>query len=200
MSQVEQQPSASTAIPPASKPPANKPIGMACRACRLRKIRCGGELPRCTYCVKKGYECVLTPHKKRGRPRKAPSSTNAMAVRSDSSEDMGSMMIPEDMPMPLPLAAPIDASIEFDVRQLWAELTGLQGMEFPPELSALADNIVIPEESSSAAAAAAAANIPYIGPSFNLGLTLPGSPTAMMAAMTTTTTAAAAPVDMDPLQ
>ncbi|KAJ2584858.1 hypothetical protein GGH95_000018 [Coemansia sp. RSA 1836] len=197
MSQVEQQPSASTAIPPASKPPANKPIGMACRACRLRKIRCGGELPRCTYCVKKGYECVLTPHKKRGRPRKAPSSTNAMAVRSDGSEDMGSMMIPEDMPMPLPLAAPIDASIEFDVRQLWAELTGLQGMEFPPELSALADNIVIQEESSSAVAAA---NIPYIGPSFNLGLTLPGSPTAMTAAMTTTTTAAAAPVDMDPLQ
>ncbi|KAJ2510692.1 hypothetical protein H4217_007744, partial [Coemansia sp. RSA 1939] len=48
----------------------NKPIGMACRACRLRKIRCGGERPRCTYCVKKGYECVLTPHKKRGRPRK----------------------------------------------------------------------------------------------------------------------------------
>ncbi|KAJ2474451.1 hypothetical protein GGI02_000073 [Coemansia sp. RSA 2322] len=56
--------------------PANKPIGMACRACRLRKIRCGGELPRCTYCVKKGYECVLTPHKKRGRPRKKTALQN----------------------------------------------------------------------------------------------------------------------------
>ncbi|KAJ2830294.1 hypothetical protein FBU31_002515 [Coemansia sp. 'formosensis'] len=57
--------------PPLPKPP-HRPIGMACRACRLRKIRCGGERPRCTYCIKKGYDCVLTPHKKRGRPRKAP--------------------------------------------------------------------------------------------------------------------------------
>ncbi|KAJ1678616.1 hypothetical protein EV182_003691, partial [Spiromyces aspiralis] len=47
-----------------------KAVGMACAACRRRKIRCDGKRPRCSYCVKKNYECQLTPHKKRGRPRK----------------------------------------------------------------------------------------------------------------------------------
>ncbi|KAJ2422136.1 hypothetical protein GGF41_003610, partial [Coemansia sp. RSA 2531] len=114
--------------PPPEKPVGNKPIGMACRACRLRKIRCGGERPRCTYCIKKGYDCVLTPHKKRGRPRKNPQNTDEI--------------IEPDL----------------DVRQLWAELTGLQGLEFPPELSALAGDLTAQESS-----------MPYIGPSFNLG-------------------------------
>ncbi|KAJ2082958.1 hypothetical protein GGI09_007434, partial [Coemansia sp. S100] len=114
--------------PPPEKPVGNKPIGMACRACRLRKIRCGGERPRCTYCIKKGYDCVLTPHKKRGRPRKALQTTDEI--------------IEPDL----------------DVRQLWAELTGLQGLEFPPELSALAGDLTAQESS-----------MPYIGPSFNLG-------------------------------
>ncbi|KAJ2110172.1 hypothetical protein GGI16_000417, partial [Coemansia sp. S142-1] len=125
---MNQQPSDPQGSIPPAKPVGNKPIGMACRACRLRKIRCGGERPRCTYCIKKGYDCVLTPHKKRGRPRKNPQTTDEI--------------IEPDL----------------DVRQLWAELTGLQGLEFPPELSALAGDLTAQESS-----------MPYIGPSFNLG-------------------------------
>ncbi|KAJ2695775.1 hypothetical protein H4218_005050 [Coemansia sp. IMI 209128] len=109
----------------ASKP-VNKPIGMACRACRLRKIRCGGERPRCTYCIKKGYECVLTPHKKRGRPRKNTSE-------------------------------PADKVADLDVRQLWAELTGMQ--EFPAELTALTNDID--------------PGMSFMSPEFNL---IPGDP------------------------
>ncbi|KAJ2152628.1 hypothetical protein J3F82_002542, partial [Coemansia sp. RSA 637] len=82
---------------------AAKPIGMACRACRLRKIRCGGERPRCTYCVKKGYECVLTPHKKRGRPRKTEQRSQHRQQRSDAAEiqpneteEMRGMTMPVD--------------------------------------------------------------------------------------------------------
>ncbi|KAJ2156350.1 hypothetical protein GGF46_005246 [Coemansia sp. RSA 552] len=112
------------AEPPETKPAGSKPIGMACRACRLRKIRCGGERPRCSYCVKKGYECLLTPHKKRGRPRKneqrekpaKPSPPPMLGAASGG----GSMTMPADL----------------DVNQLWSELTGTQVL--PPELQAMA--------------------------------------------------------------
>ncbi|KAI1497059.1 fungal-specific transcription factor domain-containing protein [Biscogniauxia marginata] len=32
--------------------------GLSCRRCQKRKIRCKGELPRCSNCVKAGVECV----------------------------------------------------------------------------------------------------------------------------------------------
>ncbi|KAJ2674758.1 hypothetical protein GGH99_005965, partial [Coemansia sp. RSA 1285] len=243
----------------------NKPIGMACRACRLRKIRCGGERPRCTYCVKKGYECVLTPHKKRGRPRKdsqrgkqqqqqnAPEDDAAtmddanmqrggsrlkkkqqhrgwqrrveadelpLAViagddvlsdeimdTGDSDEEsndrryaadgggMRAMAIPamddnqyqtqNQNQQPLSLALPsqqqgngdltLDGLLDIvDVRQLWAELTGLQGLDLPPELLALAAN------SATQPVDATPSSIPTIGPSFNFGLVTPvtGQPPA----------------------
>ncbi|KAJ1665297.1 hypothetical protein EV178_003355 [Coemansia sp. RSA 1646] len=191
-----------------------KPIGMACRACRLRKIRCGGERPRCTYCVKKGYECVLTPHKKRGRPRKnsqrgkqqhegttsdktsdqpdmddiplatatglnkpkrnttkTTTTTNTAYEEIDEEEDdssgMRAMKIPEnnaqsggDMMLD---------GLDIDVRQLWAELTGLQGLDLPPELSALAANSAIQPIDTYPS------SIPSIGPSFNLGITQPSA-------------------------
>ncbi|KAJ2750703.1 hypothetical protein GGI19_004947 [Coemansia pectinata] len=137
MSQQPSDPQGSMPLP--AKPAGNKPIGMACRACRLRKIRCGGERPRCTYCIKKGYECVLTPHKKRGRPRKNPQTALSDEEKAVEQPDL-------------------------DVRQLWAELTGLQGLEFPSELSALAGDLAAQES-----------NIPYIGPNFNLGVNVSGS-------------------------
>ncbi|KAJ1919619.1 hypothetical protein H4219_001867 [Mycoemilia scoparia] len=64
-----------------------KAVGMACAACRRRKIRCDGKQPRCSYCVKKGYECKLTPHKKRGRPRKGEQRGKAAAGASENSGD-----------------------------------------------------------------------------------------------------------------
>ncbi|KAJ2473425.1 hypothetical protein IWW56_005990, partial [Coemansia sp. RSA 2131] len=141
-----------------SKEGAAKPIGMACRACRLRKIRCGGERPRCTYCVKKGYECVLTPHKKRGRPRKTEQRSQHRQQRSDAAE-----IQPSETEEMRGMTMPVDG-LDLDVRQLWAELTGLQGLDLPPELSALAAN--------SATQAQDTASIPNIGPSFNLGQSL----------------------------
>ncbi|KAJ1847105.1 hypothetical protein LPJ70_001709 [Coemansia sp. RSA 2708] len=140
---------------PAAKPRAAKegakPIGMACRACRQRKIRCGGEQPRCSYCVKKGYECVLTPHKKRGRPRK--NEQRAGAKDTHAGGDAAEESVPA-------MTMPVDG-LDLDVRQLWAELTGLQGLELPPELSALAANAAMQAQDS--------ASIPNIGPSFTLG-------------------------------
>ncbi|KAJ1882423.1 hypothetical protein LPJ57_000946 [Coemansia sp. RSA 486] len=154
----------------------NKPIGMACRACRLRKIRCGGERPRCSYCVKKGYECVLTPHKKRGRPRKneqrngpseksngsKPNKKQMMGDETSDDDNVKAMSIPVDTDD----LGPMDG-LDLDVRQLWAELTGLQGLEMPPELSALAAN------SATQLMDANSSCIPSIGPNFNLGIGVP---------------------------
>ncbi|KAJ1828902.1 hypothetical protein LPJ56_000788 [Coemansia sp. RSA 2599] len=178
----------------------NKPIGMACRACRLRKIRCGGERPRCSYCVKKGYECVLTPHKKRGRPRKneqrggQPDNKTGgcgggtkqkqqkiideMTTDDDGDDGVGNgsgggmmkaMSIPVDPDDLGHGAEGLMDGLDLDVRQLWAELTGLQGLELPPELSALAAN------SATQLLDANPNSIPSIGPNFNLGIALPQS-------------------------
>ncbi|KAJ2779649.1 hypothetical protein GGI15_003808 [Coemansia interrupta] len=129
-----------------------KPIGMACRACRQRKIRCGGERPRCSYCVKKGYECVLTPHKKRGRPRKneqrAADKPGGSKVQPEA-EDRGAELLD---------------GLDLDVRQLWAELTGLQGLELPAELSALAAGAPWQPDASLAAMPQPAAAVAGVQP------------------------------------
>ncbi|KAJ1835604.1 hypothetical protein LPJ73_007709, partial [Coemansia sp. RSA 2703] len=127
------QPSLAEVAQAAKRDGAPKPIGMACRACRQRKIRCGGERPRCSYCVKKGYECVLTPHKKRGRPRK----TEARASNKLQHELLGGGGSEETQAEGAAPAELLDG-LDLDVGQLWAELTGLQGIKLPAELSALA--------------------------------------------------------------
>ncbi|KAI7831062.1 fungal-specific transcription factor domain-containing protein [Kickxella alabastrina] len=157
----------------------SRPIGMACRACRQRKIRCGGERPRCMYCVKKGYECLLTPHKKRGRPRKNTDDQGGKLL-SGTRDDIGSEETPyvdEDMDEGEGASfndngAPVDLGKGFadgmlDLRQLWMELTGGHASELPLELSALAAN-------SATQMDELLGRIPSIGPSFNLGGTVPG--------------------------
>ncbi|KAJ2778917.1 hypothetical protein H4R18_004309 [Coemansia javaensis] len=148
---------------PQSRAGAAKPIGMACRACRLRKIRCGGELPRCGYCVKKGYECVLTPHKKRGRPRKderrGQSGGSASSGAGGGGGGARSMTMPED-------------AAALDVRRLWRELTGLPGLDLPPELSALAAGSALQLQDPDPGA------VPSVAPAFSLGLLPPVPPTA----------------------
>ncbi|KAJ2721050.1 hypothetical protein GGI07_004240 [Coemansia sp. Benny D115] len=191
--------SAQTAKPKAAAS-SSKPIGMACRACRLRKIRCGGERPRCSYCVKKGYECVLTPHKKRGRPRKNEQRAQAGklpgqsqrrrpgaaggSIEDESSDEeelaaqhlqqigggIKAMSIPIDTDgLGLDMGPGAMDGLDLDVRQLWAELTGLQGLDLPPELSALAAN------SATQLIETNTSNIPNVGPSFNLGIAMPHS-------------------------
>ncbi|KAJ2676032.1 hypothetical protein IWW42_000701 [Coemansia sp. RSA 1085] len=162
-SQQQQTPSAKskTKANDNGKEGAPKPIGMACRACRLRKIRCGGERPRCSYCVKKGYECVLTPHKKRGRPRKNEERSTGKTSGAGS-KPINAPIEPSGVTDGMRTTnMPVDG-LDLDVRHLWAELTGLQGLELPPELSALAANAAMQAQDAS--------SIPSIGPSFNLGL------------------------------
>ncbi|KAJ2716752.1 hypothetical protein H4R19_000460 [Coemansia spiralis] len=150
---MDQQPVASRDGAGARKAAGAKPIGMACRACRLRKIRCGGEQPRCSYCVKKGYECELTPHKKRGRPRKDEQRGRAAhGSGAGGLAPLQSTMAPAD-------------TAELDVHRLWRELTGLSGLELPPELSALAAG------SATQAHDTSQGSIPSIGPAFALGAT-----------------------------
>ncbi|KAJ2830589.1 hypothetical protein IWW50_000183 [Coemansia erecta] len=70
---------------------------------------------------------------------------------SSKPEEMQAMMMPVD-------------GLDLDVHQLWAELTGLQGLDLPPELSALAANSAMQVQDMN--------SIPDIGPSLNLGQSL----------------------------
>ncbi|KAJ2774401.1 hypothetical protein IWQ56_000595 [Coemansia nantahalensis] len=136
-----------------------KPIGMACRACRLRKIRCGGERPRCSYCVKKGYECLLTPHKKRGRPRKDEQRSRAGYRPGPSG--LPPLQSYSGLGAP-PTAMPAGGS-QMDIHQMWHELTGLSGLALPPELSALAAGSATQAQDTSQG------SFPNIAPAFSLG-------------------------------
>ncbi|KAJ1882257.1 hypothetical protein LPJ57_001056 [Coemansia sp. RSA 486] len=81
---------------------------------------------------------------------------------SSDDDNVKAMSIPVDTDD----LGPMDG-LDLDVRQLWAELTGLQGLEMPPELSALAAN------SATQLMDANSSCIPSIGPNFNLGIGVP---------------------------
>ncbi|KAF1996882.1 hypothetical protein P154DRAFT_305424 [Amniculicola lignicola CBS 123094] len=42
----------------------------ACDECRTRKLKCSGDAPRCSRCEREGINCVYSPQKPMGRPRK----------------------------------------------------------------------------------------------------------------------------------
>lgn len=42
----------------------------ACDECRIKKLKCGGEQPACSRCVRERIECVYSPPKRMGRPKK----------------------------------------------------------------------------------------------------------------------------------
>ncbi|KAI5374667.1 hypothetical protein J4E82_006535 [Alternaria postmessia] len=50
------------------KPPGK--LHAACDECRTRKLKCSGHTPRCVRCQKEKIECVYSPQKQMGRPRK----------------------------------------------------------------------------------------------------------------------------------
>jgi hypothetical protein len=43
----------------------------ACSYCRQRKVRCSGDRPRCTACLRHGRDCTYMPHNTRKRIPKA---------------------------------------------------------------------------------------------------------------------------------
>ncbi|KAF2030160.1 hypothetical protein EK21DRAFT_100723 [Setomelanomma holmii] len=48
----------------------NEKLHAACDECRTRKLKCSGEKQRCTRCKREKIECVFSPQKQMGRPRK----------------------------------------------------------------------------------------------------------------------------------
>ncbi|CAO2650422.1 Nn.00g017140.m01.CDS01 [Neocucurbitaria sp. VM-36] len=49
---------------------ANEKLHAACDECRTRKLKCSGDIPKCVRCKREKIECVYSPQKQMGRPRK----------------------------------------------------------------------------------------------------------------------------------
>ncbi|RMZ07637.1 hypothetical protein D0862_04214 [Hortaea werneckii] len=67
--------------PPSLYPPNTRPtlpipsqphpkLRAACDECRLKKLKCTGEQPACSRCVREGIQCIYSPQKQMGRPKK----------------------------------------------------------------------------------------------------------------------------------
>ncbi|KAF2021146.1 hypothetical protein BU24DRAFT_416815 [Aaosphaeria arxii CBS 175.79] len=44
-------------------------LHVACNNCKMRKVRCNGEQPTCSTCLKQGRECIYQPLRARGRKK-----------------------------------------------------------------------------------------------------------------------------------
>ncbi|KAK4547284.1 hypothetical protein LTR36_000939 [Oleoguttula mirabilis] len=66
---------------PDGAPPAGKRRA-ACDECRTKKLKCTGEQPHCSRCVREGIGCVYSAQKQMGRPKKK-------RQRTDDEEEMG---------------------------------------------------------------------------------------------------------------
>ncbi|KAF2739952.1 hypothetical protein EJ04DRAFT_425731 [Polyplosphaeria fusca] len=42
----------------------------ACDECRTRKLKCSGDSPACSRCARESIQCIYSPQKQMGRPRK----------------------------------------------------------------------------------------------------------------------------------
>ncbi|KAJ2725360.1 hypothetical protein GGI07_001368 [Coemansia sp. Benny D115] len=61
-----------TADAAASTAPKKPPIKcQACTSCRQKKIRCDGNKPTCSACLRSASECLYVPSRRRGRPARA---------------------------------------------------------------------------------------------------------------------------------
>lgn len=59
----------------------------ACDECRTRKLRCTGEHPACSRCVRENITCVYSPQKQMGRPKKRQRTDEGIGEqRSGSSQ------------------------------------------------------------------------------------------------------------------
>ncbi|KAI1380492.1 hypothetical protein F4677DRAFT_261391 [Hypoxylon crocopeplum] len=52
-----------------NRPTAGK-LRTSCDRCQDTKVRCDQEKPECQRCAKKGLQCIYSPTKRFGRPRK----------------------------------------------------------------------------------------------------------------------------------
>ncbi|KAI7081815.1 hypothetical protein KC356_g8852 [Hortaea werneckii] len=73
--QFPSQPTPPSLYPPttASQPissRSNPKLRAACDECRLKKLKCTGEQPTCSRCIREGIQCIYSPQKQMGRPKK----------------------------------------------------------------------------------------------------------------------------------
>ncbi|KAH7095792.1 hypothetical protein FB567DRAFT_39947 [Paraphoma chrysanthemicola] len=65
----------------------------ACDECRTRKLKCSGEKPKCTRCKREKIECVFSPQKQMGRPKKrrrdGEADDNGITMTDTASGDFG---------------------------------------------------------------------------------------------------------------
>ncbi|RMY66221.1 hypothetical protein D0863_08592 [Hortaea werneckii] len=75
----------------------NPKLRAACDECRLKKLKCTGEQPACSRCVREGIQCIYSPQKQMGRPKKRQ--------RVGAAEEDGEVVYPrqqEELLAPLP--------------------------------------------------------------------------------------------------
>jgi len=61
-------------------------VSNACEVCRKRKIKCDGQTPSCSPCLKRGDNCIFVERSKRGPKRKAQESSSNQAIQDLESE------------------------------------------------------------------------------------------------------------------
>ncbi|KAI7287467.1 hypothetical protein KC345_g477 [Hortaea werneckii] len=90
--QFSSQPTPPTLYPPNTGPTLrtssqpNPKLRAACDECRLKKLKCTGEQPACSRCVREGIQCIYSPQKQMGRPKKRQ--------RVEAAEDDGEVFHP----------------------------------------------------------------------------------------------------------
>ncbi|CAE7012541.1 hypothetical protein CFE70_002237 [Pyrenophora teres f. teres 0-1] len=58
----------------------------ACDECRTRKLKCSGNTPKCERCNREKMECIYSPRKQMGRPRKRMRESEAVEAADLSVE------------------------------------------------------------------------------------------------------------------
>ncbi|RMY11524.1 hypothetical protein D0867_08056 [Hortaea werneckii] len=70
--------------PPLTTPSQSNPkLRAACDECRLKKLKCTGEQPACSRCVREGIQCIYSPQKPMGRPKKKRQRVGAAEEEED---------------------------------------------------------------------------------------------------------------------
>lgn len=84
----------------ASHPPNNadipKPKRLACMICRKRKLRCDGNRPRCSTCLRLGHDCAYDEVRRKSGPKRG--YVKALEERLSAHTSVSFMSRPYYMP------------------------------------------------------------------------------------------------------
>ncbi|RMY48286.1 hypothetical protein D0863_15428 [Hortaea werneckii] len=111
--------------PPLPTPSQSNPkLRAACDECRLKKLKCTGEQPACSRCVREGIRCIYSPQKPMGRPKKKRQRVGA----AEEAED-GEAFYPQQLQQEGHLAPPQPASKPDQIGENDSDLASF-GMDF----------------------------------------------------------------------